>query len=97
MIQIYKDRYGNEHRFDTKNQVCAIPGCQCKVSAITKKNFKYSKVFCEKHVNGVEITCKECKKIFICKPTDYLSYDPNNFTCRKCNLTILNKTDKMRK
>ena len=97
MIQIYKDRYGNTHKFDTENEVCGIPGCNNKVAAITKHNFKFSKMYCEKHSYGVNIKCKNCGKEMIISCSDFMSIYPNIPRCKQCQLNDLNKTPEMRK
>ena len=97
MIQIYKDRYGNEHAFDTENEICGIPKCKNQVAAITKKNMKYSKMYCEEHTKGVKINCKICNKEMIISCSDYMKVYPNIPRCKQCQLNELNKSPKMRK
>lgn len=96
MIQNYKDRYGNIHKFDTENEICGIPNCNNKVAAITKNNNKFSKMYCEYHRNGVEIHCKTCNKLMIMSCSDFMKIYPNIPRCKQCQLNELNKTEQMR-
>lgn len=96
MIITYYDRYKNEHTFDTENEICGIPNCNCKVAAITTNNMRKSKMYCENHLNGVSTTCKCCKKEMIISCSDFMSIYPNQPKCRQCQLNELNKTQKMK-
>ena len=96
MIITYYDRYKNKHTFDTENEICGIPGCNCKVAAITTNNMRKSKIYCENHLNGVKVTCKNCKKEMIISCSDFIKIYPNQPRCKQCQLNELNKTPKMR-
>ncbi len=97
MIQLYKDRYGNQHIFDTENETCGIPGCDCKVATITKRNLKYSKMYCESHTNDVLVACYVCGKQMKVSCSDFMRIYPKQLRCKQCQLNELNKTDHMRK
>lgn len=97
MILSYRDRYGNEHTFDNENEVCGIPGCDYKVAAITSKNQRKSKMYCENHINGVEAECVKCHKKMIMSCSDFMKIYPNTPRCKQCQLNELNRTPAMRK
>lgn len=97
MILNYRDRYGNEHSFDTENEICGIPGCKHKVAAITSGNMHRSKMYCESHMNGVEVECYSCHKKMIISCSDFMKTYPNKFRCKRCQIIELNQTDHMRK
>ena len=96
MVQTYKDRYGNVHSFDTENEKCGVPGCDEKVAAITLHNMKYSKMYCERHLKGVEVECKVCQKKMVMSCSDFMSLHSEKPRCKSCQLLELNKTQEMR-
>lgn len=73
-----------------------MPGCNCKVAAITSKNMRKSKMYCEAHTNGVEVKCYKCNKKMIVSCSDFMKIYPNVPRCKQCQLNELNKTTKMR-
>lgn len=79
---------------------CKIPNCNNLTSSETNKNNRYSKLYCEQHVKGVDYICKECKKICISSASDYMKSIKNTGSppryCRKCAVTLLNKSPAMR-